>query len=189
MEQCKNCKNFLDLCYPWTWFWCSWSWFFFATNCGKSSCVGISGTLKRLAAMSSIQGPTNNQILKPVNFFSCWKDEVISVLSIFLSHEKTVQCWSTVKVCYEIAKAVPSASFHLFTSLSTSEIVTIRLSEDEKLTLKFSNLIYLKLKILYISCIYNHSPWTQCGLFHRPYENHKKGTLELEQWPSHCKLD
>ena len=140
-------------------------WFFFATSYGKSSCLGISGTFKKLAARASIQGPTNNQILKPVNFFNCWKDEVISVLSIFLPHEEIVQCWSTTKVCYEIAKAVPSTSFHLFISLSTSKIVTKRLSEDEQLTVKFNNLIYLKLKMLYISCIYNHFPWTQCGLF------------------------
>ena len=66
---------------------------------------------------------------------------------------------------YEIAKTVPGTrSSHHFTPLSTSEISTKRLSENQEFTLKFRfgepGFAVVEVEASqYISCIYKNSPW------------------------------
>jgi hypothetical protein len=51
-------------------------WYFFATSHGNSPCDGVGGTIKGLAACSSLQ---HHQILTPVQLYSWAKEHFPSI--------------------------------------------------------------------------------------------------------------
>ncbi len=67
--QYKNCKNFLNLTLHEDNFGIPAEWHFFATSYGKIACDSIGGTVKRLAAKTSLQRPYNEQITTPRQLF------------------------------------------------------------------------------------------------------------------------
>ena len=67
--QYKNRKNFLNLCYHEEDFDIPAQWHFSATSHGKGACDGLGGTVKRLAARTSLQRPYSEQIMTPRQLF------------------------------------------------------------------------------------------------------------------------
>jgi hypothetical protein len=65
--QYKTKNNFINLCYHSTDFGMNAEWHFFATSHGKGQCDGVGGTIKCLAAYSSLQ---HHQILTPAQLYS-----------------------------------------------------------------------------------------------------------------------
>jgi hypothetical protein len=55
-------------------------WHFFATSNGKSTCDGVGGTLKRLAAKASLHRPYNDQIMTPYQLYE-WAQSSIHNLN------------------------------------------------------------------------------------------------------------
>ena len=68
-SQYKNLKNFINLCHHRDDFGISAEWHFSATLHGKGACDGLEGTVKRLAARTSLQRPYNDQIMTPCQLF------------------------------------------------------------------------------------------------------------------------
>ena len=62
VEQCKNCKNFINLCHLLDDFGVDAVRIFFATSHEKSPCDGIGGFVKKNVAKRSLQRPLTNQI-------------------------------------------------------------------------------------------------------------------------------
>ena len=66
----KNKSNFINLCSHEEDFGVKAEWHFFATSHGKGPCDGVGGTIKRLAARTSLQRTSaRNQILTPMDLF------------------------------------------------------------------------------------------------------------------------
>lgn len=61
--------NFINLCYHKSDFGVKAEWHFFGTGHGKSPCDGIGGTVKRIITKTSLQRPSNHQILTPQEMF------------------------------------------------------------------------------------------------------------------------
>lgn len=72
--QYKNRKNFVNLCYHEADFQVPAEWHFSATSHGKGACDGIGGSVKRLAARTSLQRPYDQQITTPRQLFE-WATE------------------------------------------------------------------------------------------------------------------
>ena len=68
-SQYKNRKNFLNLCHHEEDFGITAEWHFSATSHGKGACDGLGGTVKRLAAKTSLQRPYDQQIMTPRQLF------------------------------------------------------------------------------------------------------------------------
>lgn len=69
--QYKNCKNFLNLCYHKEDFEIDAEWHFFATSHGKGPCDGVGGSVKRLAARTSLhQTGGAEPILNPLALYN-----------------------------------------------------------------------------------------------------------------------
>lgn len=73
--QYKNKKNFINLTHHEQDFEIAAEWHFFPTSHGKGPCDGIGGTLKRLAARTSLQR-VNNPISSPKELFT-WATEAL----------------------------------------------------------------------------------------------------------------
>ena len=79
-SQYKNRKNFLNLCHHKEDFGLSAEWHFSATSHGKGACDGLGGTVKRLAARTSLQRPYDQQIMTPRQLFD-WATASISAIT------------------------------------------------------------------------------------------------------------
>jgi hypothetical protein len=63
--QYKNIKNFISLYFNEKDFGVTAEWHFYVTSHWKGLCDGVVGTVKQLAAHSSLQQPYNLQIMTP----------------------------------------------------------------------------------------------------------------------------
>jgi hypothetical protein len=72
----KNNNNSINLCHHNTDFGINAEWHFFATSHGKGACDGVGGTIKCLAARSSLQ---HHQILTPAQLYSWDKEHLPSI--------------------------------------------------------------------------------------------------------------
>ena len=75
-SQYKNRKKFINICHHRKDFNLHAEWHFFATSNGKGPCDGIGGTVKRLAARSSLQHPTRQHVTTPIELYQ-WANENI----------------------------------------------------------------------------------------------------------------
>ena len=89
--QCKNRKNFANICCPETDFGIPAEWHFFAMSHGKGPCDGVGGTVKRLAARASLQRACNNQIMTPRQLFDFASAENPSVALYYATTEEHAQ--------------------------------------------------------------------------------------------------
>jgi hypothetical protein len=74
--QYKNKNNFINLCHHNTDFGINAEWHFFATSHSKGPCDGVGGTIKRLAAHSSLQ---HHQTLTLAQLYSWAKEHFPSI--------------------------------------------------------------------------------------------------------------
>ena len=68
-SQYKNRKFFYNLCNHESDFGLKAEWHFSATSHGKGACDGLGGTVKRLAARTSLQRPYDQQITTPMQLY------------------------------------------------------------------------------------------------------------------------
>ena len=119
--QYKNLKNFTNLCCHQDDFGFPAEWHFFATSHGKTACVGVAGTLKRLASKSSLQRPYDNQITIPQQLYDFACKEISGMKFCFTttctsqhSEEETL-----LKDRFENARTIPGTQkLHSFKPIS-----------------------------------------------------------------------
>ena len=63
-------------------------WHFFATSHGKSSCDGLGGTVKRLAAKASLQRPYDDHILTPQQLYDFACKNIPGINFIYCTNEE-----------------------------------------------------------------------------------------------------
>lgn len=83
-------KDLVNLCHHEQDFGISAEWHFYATAHGKSTCDGIGGTLKRLAARASLQRSFDHQIMAPHELFTWARDNIQGITVLWVS-KKAVQ--------------------------------------------------------------------------------------------------
>ncbi len=167
--QYKNYKNFLNPCSHDDDFGVKAECNFFATSHGKSPCDGIGGTVKRLAARSSLQHPTTGQILTPDDLYSFCRDNITGITSIFVSkeeiksvHEAQISrfaCGSTVAGTRENHHFIPVDKNHIQVSRVsgdiTSFIATFGSAEAPHVQVQLSDLEPGR----YVACMYDEKWW------------------------------
>ena len=89
--QYKNYKNFTNLLMHKIDFDLEAEWHFFATSHGKNACDGVGGTIKRLAARTSLQRCMGDQILDPKQLFDFAQKQVPGVTSLFVEKSEVVK--------------------------------------------------------------------------------------------------
>ena len=99
------------------------TWLFFATSNEKSSCNGISGTIKRLTARESLQQVYQDQILTAEDMTKFCQEKVLGITTIFLCTQVVQQRRDLMKERYQLAKTIPG----------TRAITILRLSKTTRL--------------------------------------------------------
>ena len=84
VSQYKNKKNFLNLVNHNDDFGMPAEWHFFATSHGKGPCDKLGGTVKRLAAMASLQKTQNDQIQTPQQLYDWAAANLSSIKCVFI---------------------------------------------------------------------------------------------------------
>ena len=78
-SQYKNRKNFVNLCHYQADFGIKAEWHFSATSHGESTCDGLGGTVKRLAARASLHRPYKQQIMTPFQLYEWARENIPGV--------------------------------------------------------------------------------------------------------------
>ena len=116
----KNKKNFMNVCHHKSDFQVAAEWHFFATSHGKGPCDGIGGSLKRLAARSSLQRPYEEQIMTPKDLFDWAEKNLTSSFFTFVPNEEVERERNFLKHRYNGLRPIPGTrSLHAF--IPTSE--------------------------------------------------------------------
>ena len=107
--QYKNRKNFINLCYHKNDFDIEAEWHFFATSHGKGPCDGIGGTVKRLAARTSLQrtGVNAEPILDPKALFSFAVKALPSIIFTFTTSEEHEAHRQKLMKRFDNARTIP----------------------------------------------------------------------------------
>lgn len=95
--QYKNRKNFANICHHESDFKLKAEWHFFATSHGKSSCDGIFGTVKRLAAKTSFHRPYSNQILTAKDLFYFCTSNITNIKFCFVPSVNVIEVESKLQ--------------------------------------------------------------------------------------------
>ena len=98
-SQYKNRKNFLNLCHHEEDFGVKAEWHFLATSHGKGACVGLGGTVNRLAARASLQKPYNDQVMTPWQLFDWACANIPAVHFEYCSSENYTREQSSLEQC------------------------------------------------------------------------------------------
>jgi len=111
--QYKNKKNFINLCYHYEDFNISAEWHFFATSHGKSACDGLSGTIKRLATIASLQRPYKDQILCPFQLYTWCSENIKNCKFSFTSKNEYNEEKLNLQERFNRARTIPGTQkFH-----------------------------------------------------------------------------
>ncbi|GBN70056.1 hypothetical protein AVEN_138700-1 [Araneus ventricosus] len=132
--QYKNRKNFVNICHHESDFKLKSEWHFFATSHGKSSCDGIGGTVKRLAARTSLHRPYNNQILTAKDLFSFCTATITNIKFFFVPSVNVIEVESKLQQRFnEVPTAIlGTRNYHCYIPISncTSKILVSYLSQS-----------------------------------------------------------
>ena len=113
-------------------------WNFFATSHAKLPCIGIGGTVKRLAATASLQSPTTGQILSAEAIFEYCLKSISGITFVYITAEEMKLTRKKLAHLFSTATTITGTrSFHQYTPSSTSIIKMKRLSEDDDFALTF----------------------------------------------------
>jgi len=109
----KNRKNFLNLAFHEEDFGIPAEWHFFATSHGKGPCDGVGGTVKRLAARTSLQKPYDNQI--PMELYQWAKSNIHNIAFNFVSTQQVDEEAALLHKRFELACRIPGTQqLHAF---------------------------------------------------------------------------
>ena len=86
-DQYENYEHLKNLCFYQTDFGIEAEWHFFTTSHGKSLCDGIGGTVKRLAARTSLQCTTSDHILTSRQLHEWCLKNISKITFVFVSKE------------------------------------------------------------------------------------------------------
>ncbi|GBN24851.1 hypothetical protein AVEN_37375-1 [Araneus ventricosus] len=132
--QYKNRKNFANICHHESDFELKSEWHFFATSHSKSSCDGIGGTVKRLAARTSLHRPYNNQILTAKDLFSFCTATITNIKFFFVPSINVIEVESKLQQRFnEVPTAIlGTRNYHCYIPISncTSKILVSYLSQS-----------------------------------------------------------
>lgn len=131
-EQLLNTKTeriLLNLCHHQADFGFPAEWHFSATSHGKGACDGLGGTVKRLAARTSLQRPYENQIMTPFQLFQWASESIPSVTFNYCSAEEYEAEKSHLEMRFQKSKTIPgTCSLHSFVPTSKDTLQTRRYS-------------------------------------------------------------
>ena len=143
-------------------------WYFFATSHGKGPCDGVGGTVKRLAARTSLQRPYNEQIMTPHQLFEFAVSEIPSVKFYYATIDEYSQEASFLKSRFELSRTIAGTHrLHSFIQLS-SDLIKVRdfsRSTDERkerVTLATGSAMSFNAINGYFTAIYDGFWWLAC---------------------------
>ena len=158
--QCKNRKNFRNLCLHKQDYNLTAKWYFFATSHRKQPCDGIGGTVKRLAAKHSLQNDVSNHILNPQQIFHFCQQSIKEIDFFFISTSDVPMLDDQFK---NVETLPGTRSFHEFIPISERHIAAKRCCDDEAFNIKH-DLLKLpaepQIEVLsYVTCLYDNEWW------------------------------
>ena len=106
-EQCKNHKNFINLCHNQQDFNMDAEWIFFATSHGKSPCNGAGGFAKCYVAKHSLQRPLHDQILSYQSMLDLCVREISFIRFFGVNQEEMVNVRADLGDRFAVSKTVP----------------------------------------------------------------------------------
>ncbi|XP_066600762.1 uncharacterized protein [Prorops nasuta] len=121
-------KNFANIYFHKMDFGISAEWHYFATAHGKGPCDGIGGTLKRMAARTSLQLPIDQQILTPFELYE-WASKLVNLPNITIK-------FSSVKNYYNAAEKLKSRYSSIKPIIGTQKLHCIIPTENGTLIVK-----------------------------------------------------
>jgi hypothetical protein len=131
--QYKNKNSFINLCRYNTDFGVNAEWHFFATSHGKGSYDGVSGTIKRLSARSSLQ---HHQILTPAQPCSWAKEHLPSLHVQYCCNCEVEQTRHRLKFSFENTRTVVrTRQYRAFLPVSSTTLVAKKYSVKSKMAL------------------------------------------------------
>lgn len=143
-SQYKNRKNFINLCYHQTDFGFPAEWHFSATSHGKSACDGLGGTVKRLAARTSLQRPYENQIMTPFQLFQWAAENIPNVTFKYCDAEQYEAERLLLEKRFQKSKTIPGTrSLHSFIPTSKDTLQTKRYSKSS---------VSVEQRVSYLTC-------------------------------------
>ena len=132
-SQYKNYKNMVNLCYHKSDFELDAEWNFFATAHGKSPCDGIGGTIKRLVYKTSLQRPSNDQILTPQSMYTFCESNIKGIQFIYVHSNEVIETEKKLILRYAKAKKIPGIrSQHRFIPVNHNTIKSFAISTSSE---------------------------------------------------------
>jgi hypothetical protein len=127
--QYQNKNNFINLCLHNTDFGVNAEWHFFATSHGKGPCVCVGGTIKCLAACSSLQ---QHQILTPIQLYTWAKEHLSSVCVQHVCNNEVEQTRHHLKFrCDNTRVVVRTCQYHAFIPISDTMLFAKKYSKAQ----------------------------------------------------------
>ena len=167
--QYKNRKNFVNLCQHEEDFGVAAEWHFSATSHGKGACDGVGGTVKRLAARSSLQHPYDQQIMTPRQLFEWAVDNIPAVTFQYLTEDDYKSEQVLLEQRFEQSRTIPGTrKLHCFVPLSRHKVSTkayssSSISKVERVTIEEGDLVLEEIKG-FVTCAYDDDWWLACVL-------------------------
>jgi hypothetical protein len=117
----KSKNNFINLCHHNTDFGINAEWHFFVTSHGKGPCGGVGGTIKHLAACSSLQ---QHQILTAAQLYSWAKEHLPSIHLQYVCNSEVEQTRHYLKFRLDNTRTVvATCQYHAFLPVSNTTLM------------------------------------------------------------------
>lgn len=168
-SQYKNKLNFLNLCLHEQDFGIKAEWHFFATSHGKSTCDGIGGTVKRLAARESLHKVFNDQIMTPRQLFDWAKQSISSMHFIYSTTQEHQNEEVLLRDRISSAKViVGTQKLHSFIPSTKQKVIVKPYSFSETLRMETTTIqegdIEFSDMVGFVTCKYDEKWWLGCIL-------------------------
>ena len=122
-SQYKNRKNFVNLCLHEEEFGVPAEWHFSATSHGKGACDGLGGTVKRLAARTSLQRPYNDQIMTPRQLYDWAKVSIPNIHFEYSSIDDYKKESEHLQQRFLTSRTIPGTrKYHSFVPISKDKV-------------------------------------------------------------------
>ncbi|SMN01563.1 hypothetical protein SPONN_2634 [uncultured Candidatus Thioglobus sp.] len=169
-SQYKNRKNFINLCHHEKDFGVLAEWHFSATSHGKGACDGLGGTVKRLAARTSLQRPYVEQIMTPQQLFEWASSNLHAITFEYCSKDDYKREEIHLDERFQRAQTISGTrKIHCFilplscntvrTKLFSSSVVL----KDRRVTAMGSQLPLEQISG-FVTCCYEEQWWVACVL-------------------------
>jgi len=179
--QYKNRKNFVNLCQHEEDFGVAAEWHFSATSHGKGACDGVGGTVKRLAARSSLQHPYDQQIMTPRQLFDWASANIPAVHFGYCSLVDYEVVEKNLEERFAKSRTIPGTrKLHSFIPISKDRITvkafsSSTTSKEERVSCVVeSDDVPVESISGFVTCVVDREWWLGCVLQLSPDENQVK---------------